>query len=73
MACKIVFFGSRIFTLIVAVMAFTVLLQIGLDQTLFGTAGMVAKIITSLIKIALNRAFNKYLVFRKRNSVVVTE
>ncbi len=64
------FFGSRIFTLIVAVIAFPVLLQIGFNQALFGTAGMVAKIVTSLIEIALNWALSKYLVFRKKNSVV---
>lgn len=74
MAREIVFFfGSRIFTLIVAVIAFPVLLQIGFGQVLFRTAGMVAKIITSFIEIILNWAFSKYFVFRKRNSAIGTE
>ena len=62
------FFGSRIFTLIVAVVAFPVLIDIGVDQELFGTPGMVAKIITSIIGIVLNWVLSKYLVFRRSKS-----
>ena len=62
------FFGSRIFTLIVAVVAFPVLIDIGVDQELFGTPGMIAKIITSIIEIVLNWVLSKYLVFRRSKS-----
>ena len=62
------FFGSRIFTLVVAVVAFPVLIDIGFDQELFGTPGMVAKIITSIIEIVLNWVLSKYLVFRSKKA-----
>ena len=62
------FFGSRIFTLVVAVIAFPVLIDIGFDQELFGTPGMVAKIITSVIEIVLNWVLSKYLVFRSKKA-----
>ena len=62
------FFGSRIFTLVVAVVAFPVLIDIGFDQELFGTPGMVAKIITSVIEIVLNWVLSKYLVFRSKKA-----
>lgn len=62
------FFGARIFTLVVAVVAFPVLISIGVDQELFGTPGMVAKIITSIIEIVLNWVFSKYIVFKHRDA-----
>lgn len=62
------FFGSRIFTLVVAIVAFPVLMDIGFDQELFGTPGMIAKIITSIIEIILNWVLSKYLVFRSKKA-----
>lgn len=59
------FVGSRIFTGVIAWVLFPILIYIGLDQQLFGTAGFVAKIVTSIIEIVLNWVLSKYFVFRK--------
>ena len=48
------FFGSRIFTGVIAWVSFPILLGIGLDMPLFGVDGFVAKILTSFVEIALN-------------------
>lgn len=61
------FFGARVFTLVVAVVAFPILIEIGFDQEILGTPGMVAKIITSIVEIVLNWVFSKYIVFRHRD------
>lgn len=70
------FFGARIFTLVIASALFFFMYNIaGLEYgvsiftySLFGTEGMVTKIITSGIEIALNWIFSKYVVFRKDTS-----
>ena len=59
------FFGARIFTGIIAIVLFPILYSIGLNQSLFGTDGFVAKMITSFIEIVLNWIFSKYIVFKK--------
>ncbi len=63
------FIGARIFTGIVAWVLFPILLFIGLDQMILNTPGMVAKIIVSVVEIALNWIFSKYLVFAHKNKV----
>lgn len=62
------FIGSRIFTGIIAWTLFPILIWVGLDQELFGTAGFVAKIITSIIEIALNWILSKYYVFKNKDA-----
>ena len=59
------FVGARIVTGIIAIVLFPILYNIGLNQSLFGTDGFLAKIVTSAIEIILNWAFSKYLVFRE--------
>ena len=61
------FIGSRIATGILAFVLFPVLLYIGLDQSIMGFDGMVARIITSIIEIALNWVLSKYFVFTHKN------
>jgi len=60
------FFGARIFTGILAFVLFPVLLFIGMDGGLFGVDGFPARIVTSLVEIALNWVFSKYLIFVKK-------
>ena len=43
------FVGARIFTGIIAILLFPLLYNIGLNQSLFGTDGFLAKIVTSRI------------------------
>ena len=44
------------------------LVKIGVDQELFGTEGMVAKIIASVLVVILNYFFSKLLIFKKKES-----
>ena len=44
------------------------LVKIGVDQELFGTEGMVAKIIASVLVVILNYFFSKILIFKKKES-----
>lgn len=72
------FFSSRIFTGIVAFILFPILndwmglgavnIDFGFLSILFGTSGMLAKIITSLVEIVLNWVLSKYVVFKKGSS-----
>ncbi len=61
------FFGARIFTGIIAWVLFPILLWVGLDQVILGTEGFLAKIIVTVIEIALNWVFSKYLIFKRRS------
>lgn len=58
------FFGARIFTGIIAIVLFPILYGLGLNQSLFGTDGFLAKIVTSVLEIALNWIFSKYYIFK---------
>jgi len=60
------FLGSRIFTGVIAFILFPILFSIGLNQSIYGIDGFLAKIIVSVIEIALNWIFSKYYVFRHR-------
>ena len=62
------FFSARIFTGIIAIVLFPILLAIGMDGSLFGVDGFPARIITSLVEIALNWVFSKYLIFTKKTT-----
>lgn len=59
------FVGARLFTGVVAFVLFPILYYLGLNQSLFGTDGFLAKIVTSIIEIILNWLLSKYIVFRK--------
>ena len=65
------FFGARIFTGIVAFILFPILLSIGLNQSILGTEGMLAKIVVSVLEIALNWVFSKYMIFKHDTTVSV--
>jgi len=60
------FFTFRIITFIISVVTFPLLLHIGLDQSLFGVSGLIARIITSIIEIIINYVASKFVVFRKK-------
>ena len=60
------FVGARIFTFVVAVVMFPILLSAGFDGYILGVEGAPARTITSLTEIILNYAFSKYLIFTGR-------
>ena len=59
------FVSSRAATGILEVVAVPLLTAIGLDQTIFGIEGMLAKVIVTIIVIILNYVLSKLVVFRK--------
>ena len=67
------FFGARALTGIVAIVLFPILYNVGLNQSLFGTDGFFAKIITSFLEIVLNWVFSKYLIFRHKKKDIESE
>ena len=44
------------------------LMKLGMDQELFGTKGMLAKIIASVLVVIINYFFSKLLIFKKKES-----
>lgn len=60
------FVSSRIVTGVIEIVGVDALVYIGLDMTLFGKKGMVAKILVSVIVVILNYVFSKLLVFRQK-------
>ena len=62
------FFGSRILSGIVEIGGFSLFVFIGLNQTIFGIKGFIAKACISVFVIVLNYIFSKLLVFRKKQN-----
>jgi putative flippase GtrA len=60
------FIGARIFTFVVAVITFPILLAYGFDGYIFGVEGAPARTVTSLVEIVLNYVLSKYLIFTKK-------
>lgn len=60
------FFGSRTFTGVLELVGLPLLIRVGLDRTLFGIEGFVAKIVVSVVVIVLNYILSKLLVFREK-------
>ena len=60
------FFGSRVISGSIEIFLPTLLFKIGLDFSLFGIKGFVAKALVSIIVIVLNYVFSKLFVFKKR-------
>jgi putative flippase GtrA len=63
------FVAARILTGIMEIILPEALMKAGLDQTLFGVKGMVAKIAVSVFVIVLNYVFSKLVSFRKRKEI----
>ena len=57
------FFAARIVTGAIAIILFPIVYALGMDQTMFGTDGFVAKMFTTVIEVFLNWLFSKYLIF----------
>ena len=62
------FYGSRIFSGVFEILLPTGLIKIGLDQSVFGIDGAIAKAITSAVVIVLNYVLSKLFVFRKKKA-----
>ena len=60
------FFGARVLSGIFEIAGLPLLVYAGLDQTIFGIEGAVAKIVIGVIVIVSNYLFSKFVVFRKQ-------
>lgn len=58
------FLSSRMITGIVEMIGVPLLVSLGLNQTIYGVEGMVAKILVSVIVVLLNYVFSKLFVFK---------
>lgn len=62
------FVGSRLVSGAVEWVGVPLLVWIGLNQTIFGIEGMVAKVLVSVIVVILNYILSKLIVFKKEKS-----
>lgn len=62
----VAFVGGRVFSGLVELGGLPLLMKLGLDQTLFGVEGFVAKIAVSVVVIILNYFLSKFIAFRKK-------
>ena len=62
------FVGSRLVSGAVEWVGVPLLVWIGLNQTIFGIEGMVAKVLVSVIVVILNYILSKLIVFRKEKA-----
>lgn len=57
------FFAARIITGVIGWILFPIVYALGMNQTLFGVDGFIAKIFTTVVETILNWAVSKFLIF----------
>ncbi len=62
------FIAARLATGCIEWFGVPLLVKLGMDQELFGTKGMLAKIIASVLVVIINYFFSKLLIFKKKES-----
>ena len=60
------FLSSRIATGILEIVGVPLLVAVGLDQTIFGIEGLLAKVFVNILVVILNYILSKFLVFRNQ-------
>ena len=60
------FLGARVLSGFVDIFGLPLLVYIGIDQTVFGIEGAVAKLIVSVVGIVLNYIFSKFVIFGRK-------
>ena len=61
------FVSSRVLTGVIEIVGVDILVYLGLNQTVLGVRGMVAKVTVSIVVVTLNYVFSKLIVFNKKN------
>lgn len=61
------FFSARALTGVMEIVLVPLMVSLGLDQTIFGIEGMVAKVIVSVAVVILNYVFSKLFIFRSKS------
>lgn len=59
------FLSARVVTGIFEIVSVPLLVELGLNQTIFGIDGMVAKVLVSVVVVLLNYVFSKLFIFKK--------
>ena len=62
------FFSARVVTGIFEILAVPALVALGMNGALFGTEGMMAKVVVSVFVVIMNYVFSKLFVFKKPDS-----
>lgn len=63
------FVTSRLATGVIEWFGLPLLIKLGVDQTIFGIEGMVAKILVSVIVVILNYVLSKLFIFKRKNTI----
>ncbi|MBQ2944929.1 MAG: GtrA family protein [Ruminococcus sp.] len=63
------FVSSRFITGVIEWVGLPLLIAVGLDQTIFGIEGMLAKITVSVVVIILNYVFSKLFIFKRKKTI----
>ncbi len=63
------FVSSRLATGVIEWVGLPLLINIGVDQVIFGVEGMLAKILVSVIVILLNYVFSKLFIFKRKKTI----
>jgi putative flippase GtrA len=61
------FVGARVITGLMETFFPTWLIKLGLDQTIFGVKGLLAKIVVAIVVIILNYIFSKLIAFKNKS------
>ena len=61
------FLSARIVTGLLEIIAVPLMVGLGMNQTILGVEGMVAKVVVSVLVVVLNYVFSKLLIFTKSN------
>jgi putative flippase GtrA len=61
------FVGARAFSGAVEIIGLPLLVSAGLNQSLFGVDGFIAKMVISVVVVILNYIFSKVIIFRKKS------
>ena len=62
----VTFLGARAATGVLEVVGVPALVKIGLNYKVFGSEGLIAKILVSVVVVILNYVFSKLIVFKKK-------
>ena len=66
----VLFLGARAFSGLFEIFGLPILVYVGLDHTIYGVEGALAKIILSVVVIILNYFFSKFIIFKEKQTPV---
>ena len=64
------FVVSRLISGVIEIAGVPLLIWFGIDQTIFGIEGMVAKVLISVIVVILNYVFSKLFIFKSKKKTI---